>query len=154
MAEDSGQSVISALEAHVLPLVPGLAEQLAAGISVLDVGCGSGRIMMRLAQLYPNSQFTGMALSPEAIAGARAEAAAQGVPNIQFVVRDVSDRVALRPLSATLYRVGKGIYAYQSRLALAAAAAYHNDLSADRARPAPGPSASPPGRAMDRLDRL
>lgn len=51
MAEDSGQSALSSLESHVLPLVPGLAERLAAGIRVLDVGCGSGRIILRLAGL-------------------------------------------------------------------------------------------------------
>ena len=51
MAEDSGQSVLSSLESHVLPLVPGLTDQLAQGIRVFDVGCGSGRIMIRLAAL-------------------------------------------------------------------------------------------------------
>jgi len=49
MAEDSGQSVLSSLESHVLPLIPGLADRIATGIRVLDVGCGSGRIMNRLA---------------------------------------------------------------------------------------------------------
>ena len=51
MAEDSGQSVLSTLESHVLPIVPGLADRLAAGIRLLDVGCGSGRILNRLAEL-------------------------------------------------------------------------------------------------------
>ena len=63
MAEDSGQSVLSSLESHILPLVPGLTERLAAGIRMLDVGCGRGRIMNRLAELYPNSRFVGMDLS-------------------------------------------------------------------------------------------
>jgi Rv2258c-like winged HTH domain/Methyltransferase domain len=63
MAEDSGQSVLSSLESHILPLVPGLAEQLAQGIRVLDVGCGRGRIMNKLAELYPQSRFVGMDLS-------------------------------------------------------------------------------------------
>jgi hypothetical protein len=35
MAEDSGQSVLSSLESHVLPLVPGLTDRLAKGINVL-----------------------------------------------------------------------------------------------------------------------
>ena len=43
MAEDSGQSVLSSLESHILPLVPGLADRLAEGIRVLDLGCGRGR---------------------------------------------------------------------------------------------------------------
>ena len=74
MAEDSGQSVLSSLESHILPLVPGLTDRLAQGIRVLDVGCGSGRIVNRLAELYPRSTFVGMDLSTEAIGFARAEA--------------------------------------------------------------------------------
>jgi 2-polyprenyl-3-methyl-5-hydroxy-6-metoxy-1,4-benzoquinol methylase len=90
MAEDSGQSVLSSLESHVLPLVPGLTDRLATGIRMLDVGCGSGRILNRLAALYPNSRFTGMDLSQEAIESARADAAQQGLRNIEFVTVDLS----------------------------------------------------------------
>ncbi len=91
MAEDSGQSVLSSLESHILPLVPGLTERLAAGIRVLDVGCGRGRILHRLAELYPRSRFIGMDLAQEAIEHARAEAARQGLRNIEFVALDLSD---------------------------------------------------------------
>jgi 2-polyprenyl-3-methyl-5-hydroxy-6-metoxy-1,4-benzoquinol methylase len=91
MAEDSGQSVLSSLEAHILPLVPGLTDRLARGIRVLDVGCGRGLIMLRLAELYPNSQFLGMDLSEEATTFARRTAAAKGLRNLEFVAADVSD---------------------------------------------------------------
>src|SRR5712691_11148656 len=91
MAEDSGQSVLSSLESHILPLVPGLVSLLTAGIQVLDVGCGRGRIMNYLATLYPNSRFTGMDLSPEAIAFARDEATEKRLQNIEFVAVDMSD---------------------------------------------------------------
>ncbi len=96
MAEDSGLAVMSSLESHVLPLVPGLIERLAEGIRVLDVGCGSGRTMNRLAELYPNSRFAGMDLSAEAIANARGEAAQKGLRNIEFTERDLTgfDRTA------------------------------------------------------------
>jgi 2-polyprenyl-3-methyl-5-hydroxy-6-metoxy-1,4-benzoquinol methylase len=90
MAEDSGQSVLSSLESHILPLVPGLAEALEKGIRILDVGCGRGLIMMRLAELHPNSRFVGMDLSDEAIAFARREAARRGLNNIEFVASDMS----------------------------------------------------------------
>jgi len=91
MAEDSGQSVLSSLESHILPLVPGLIDRLAHGIHVLDVGCGSGRIMNRLAALFPASRFAGMDLSREAIDLAGREARQAGLQNIEFRVRDLSD---------------------------------------------------------------
>ncbi|HEY8599829.1 MAG TPA: class I SAM-dependent methyltransferase, partial [Thermomicrobiales bacterium] len=91
MQEDSGVSVLSSLESHVLPLVPGLIDQLSAGLRMLDVGCGSGRIVNRLAELYPNSTFTGLDFSAEAIGNARAESARRGLRNTTFIVRDLSD---------------------------------------------------------------
>ncbi|MGH9202406.1 MAG: class I SAM-dependent methyltransferase, partial [Vicinamibacterales bacterium] len=84
MAEDSGQSVLSSLESHILPLVPGLTARLTKGIRVLDAGCGRGRIITRLAELYPHSNFVGLDLSADAIGHARAEASTKGVDNIQF----------------------------------------------------------------------
>jgi ubiquinone/menaquinone biosynthesis C-methylase UbiE len=91
MAEDSGQSVLSSLESHILPLVAGLTARLAKGIRMLDVGCGSGRILNRLAEQYPNSRFIGMDLSPEAIGNARREASQKGLRNVEFIARDLSD---------------------------------------------------------------
>jgi 2-polyprenyl-3-methyl-5-hydroxy-6-metoxy-1,4-benzoquinol methylase len=91
MAEDSGQSVLSSLESHVLPLVPGLRERLSAGLRMCDVGCGSGRIVNRLAELFPRSSFRGLDLSREAIATARAEAAGKGLTNVEFAAVDLSD---------------------------------------------------------------
>jgi 2-polyprenyl-3-methyl-5-hydroxy-6-metoxy-1,4-benzoquinol methylase len=91
MAEDSGQSVLSSLESHVLPLIPGLAGRLAAGIRMLDVGCGRGRIITRLAELFPHSHFTGIDLSVPAIQYARNEAASRGLKNVEFISKDLSD---------------------------------------------------------------
>jgi 2-polyprenyl-3-methyl-5-hydroxy-6-metoxy-1,4-benzoquinol methylase len=91
MAEDSGQSVLSSLESHILPLVPGLTDSLQRGIRVLDLGCGRGLIMMRLAELYPKSRFVGLDLSEEAIVFARDEAARRSLRNIKFSALDLSD---------------------------------------------------------------
>jgi 2-polyprenyl-3-methyl-5-hydroxy-6-metoxy-1,4-benzoquinol methylase len=91
MAEDSGLSVLSSLESHILPLVPELRDRLARGIRVLDVGCGRGRIITQLAALYPQSHFTGMDLSEEAIGFARREATSRGLDNVRFVAVDLSD---------------------------------------------------------------
>lgn len=91
MAEDSGQSVLALIESHILPLAPDLTNRLSKGIRMLDVGCGRGRILNKLADLYPDSRFVGMDLSGEAIEYAQAEASRAGHTNIKFVVADVSN---------------------------------------------------------------
>lgn len=90
MAEESANSVVARLESHIIPLVPGLAERLAQGIDVLDVGCGRGAAMLALAERYPSSRFTGVDLSEETIAHAAAEAQRRGLVNVDFVAGDAS----------------------------------------------------------------
>jgi len=91
MAEDSGQSVISSLESHILPLVPHINERLSTGIRMLDAGCGRGRILHKLASLYPASHFVGMDLSRESIAHARDEAGKAGLHNLEFHETNLTD---------------------------------------------------------------
>jgi 2-polyprenyl-3-methyl-5-hydroxy-6-metoxy-1,4-benzoquinol methylase len=91
MAEESDQTTVAALVDHIVPLIPGGAAALEAGIDVLDVGCGAGRALNLLADTYPRSRFTGFDLSPEAIGSARAEASDRGLANVRFEVRDVTD---------------------------------------------------------------
>ena len=91
MAEDSGLSVLSSLETHILPLVPGLSDRLRDGTRMLDAGCGSGRIVNRLAGLFPASRFVGMDLSNEALRSARDEASVKGLKNVEFMTVDLSD---------------------------------------------------------------
>jgi SAM-dependent methyltransferase len=90
MAEDSGQTVLPALKDHILPLVPELTERLEAGIRVLDVGCGRGRALNRMAEWFPDSRFVGLDLSDEAIAFAGQEAERRGNGNVVFLARDLS----------------------------------------------------------------
>jgi len=91
MEEDSGQSVLSALESHIVPLVRGLKEKLDAGISVVDLGCGRGRIIVRLAELHPRSKFTGVDLDEGAVGFGRALAARKNLSNVDFQTKDLSD---------------------------------------------------------------
>ncbi len=56
----------------------------------MDVGCGSGRAINRMAQEFPRSKFTGYDFSDEAIANAKAEAARLGVENARFEVRNLT----------------------------------------------------------------
>jgi len=90
MAEESAQTIVSGLFEHILPLAPGLTEKLQKGIEVLDVGCGSGRALIQMAARFPNSSFTGYDFSEEAVNSANREAAARGLNNIGFEVKDVA----------------------------------------------------------------
>jgi 2-polyprenyl-3-methyl-5-hydroxy-6-metoxy-1,4-benzoquinol methylase len=91
MAEESARTVVAALEEHILPLVPGLDGRLTRGLDVLDVGCGAGRALMRMAEMYPASRFAGHDVSEEAIGLARAEASRREISNVRFEVRDVAE---------------------------------------------------------------
>lgn len=90
MAEDSGQSVMHSLIDVILPIVPGIIEALESGIDVLDIGCGRGMALNLMARTFPNSRFTGMDLSEDAIYFARETAAANGTTNVQFIQKDLS----------------------------------------------------------------
>jgi SAM-dependent methyltransferase len=70
--------------------VPGLAEALRKGISVLDIGCGSGHAMNVLAREFPASRFTGYDIGDDAIEAATAESRAMGLRNSAFKVHDVA----------------------------------------------------------------
>ncbi len=90
MAAESAQTVVAALTGHILPLAPGLRDQLQAGIDVLDIGCGSGKAACALAQAFPNSRFVGYDLCDDAIAAARDEADRLGLTNVRFEARDIT----------------------------------------------------------------
>lgn len=88
MAEESGQTVVAALEEHLLPLAPDMAAKMRAGCDVLDLGCGKGRAIMAMAAMFPKSRFTGWDFEQPAIDAANAEARERGLTNVRFEVRD------------------------------------------------------------------
>jgi len=90
MAEESAQTVVAVLTDHILPLALEVVERLQRGIDVLDIGCGSGRAICRMAAEFPNSRFVGYDLCDDAVHAARAEAQRQGLKNVRFEARDVS----------------------------------------------------------------
>lgn len=90
MAEESGQVFDATLVDVTIPMVPGLRERLVDGIDVADVGCGSGHAINLLAEAFPASRFVGFDFSEEGVAAGRAEAAAKGLSNARFEVRDVA----------------------------------------------------------------
>lgn len=99
MAEDSGQTVVAALNDHILPLVPDVSEKLREGIKVIDVGCGSGQAVALLAASFPNSHFTGLDISEEAVAVANETAKSKNLNNADFFVHDTAESFAIEQYS-------------------------------------------------------
>jgi SAM-dependent methyltransferase len=62
-----------------IPALDGVADKLAAGALVADVGCGHGASTMIMAEAYPNSEFVGFDYHPGSIEHARAAATAAGL---------------------------------------------------------------------------
>jgi len=90
MADESRQTVVIPLFEHLLPLAPGVREQLEKGIDVLDVGCGSGKALIKLAGEFPNSRFTGYDFSPDAVQNGQKEAGRLGLKNILFKAKNAA----------------------------------------------------------------
>ena len=89
MAEDSYQTAVLGMD-FILPIVPGLTERLQAGIDVIDVGCGAGKVMLSLAEKFPASRFTGVDLCADAFAETTIAAARLGLSNLTLKARDLS----------------------------------------------------------------
>ena len=90
MAEESDGTVVEGLFDNVLPLIPGIAEQLERGIDVLDIGCGSGGALIALAKRFPASRFVGRDMCDEPIERAQQHAERLSLDNVLFEVADVS----------------------------------------------------------------
>ena len=84
----------------IVPLVAGLAERLAAGARVADIGCGTGHSTNLLARAFPRSTFIGYDISTDAVERARAEAGGWGLANVRFEVLDVARLPADPPFDA------------------------------------------------------
>lgn len=74
-----------------IPSMPAVQAKLEAGCDYADVGCGSGRALIKLAEAFPKSRFTGYDNFPTQIELARANLAAAGL----------ADRVTLEVADAT-----------------------------------------------------
>lgn len=66
-----------------------LLPRLKPGLSLLDVGCGPGTITLDLAARLNPGRVTAVEVTADALELTRAEAARQGVDNIDFAVADV-----------------------------------------------------------------
>jgi SAM-dependent methyltransferase len=74
-----------------LPAMPDVQARLERGAQVADVGCGRGRALIKLAQVFPKSRYTGYDVFGPTIERATANARAAGVADrVRFAQRDVS----------------------------------------------------------------
>jgi SAM-dependent methyltransferase len=91
LERSTGTSFDHGLVQSWIPAIDGLEERLRDGVLVADVGCGTGRALIRLAEAFPNSRFHGYDVAEAAVEGARAAVKAAGV----------EDRVEIRLLDAS-----------------------------------------------------
>ncbi|MFB2550745.1 class I SAM-dependent methyltransferase [Ensifer soli] len=61
------------------------------GASVLEVGCGTGRNLARIARRYPGVRLFGLDISAEMLVSARASLARSGRPDARLLVADATD---------------------------------------------------------------
>jgi SAM-dependent methyltransferase len=64
-----GLQVVTAKK--ILPNLPGLAERLATGGALLEVGCGTGNFLLQAAKAFPNARLAGVDIDDESLATAR-----------------------------------------------------------------------------------
>jgi 2-polyprenyl-3-methyl-5-hydroxy-6-metoxy-1,4-benzoquinol methylase len=88
MADSKRQVVDEDYVRAMIALVPGLEARLLAGACVLDVGCGSGAVLLTLARMFPRSGFRGYDISERAIAEANERLEESGLRNVEFALGD------------------------------------------------------------------
>lgn len=67
-----------------LPQLDGVAEKLAAGGAVADIGCGTGVALIEMAKAYPASRFHGYDISEHALTHAERYRQESGLGNVTF----------------------------------------------------------------------
>ena len=87
----------------VLPSIAPLAEVLNAGGSLLEVGCGSARLQLQLAQAFPGANCIGVDIDPTGLAAARQAVAEAGLgARVRIVEGDVASAVPAASVDAVL----------------------------------------------------
>jgi SAM-dependent methyltransferase len=74
----------------ILPEVSGALQRLRDGIDVLDVGCGTGHEVIRMAQEFPASRFIGLDIDRRALEAAQERTLRLGLTNARFEERDAA----------------------------------------------------------------
>ncbi len=89
----SNQGIPPAYIFLIIPSIPELKERLETGIKVLDVGCGSGSLIIQLAKAFSNSRFVGIEIDKFAVADAQRSIKENGVEGRVSVVPANADSI-------------------------------------------------------------
>lgn len=91
MAQDSAARFDACLLDQVIPAIPGAQDLLEDGISLADVGCGSGHALLILAEAFPASSFVGIDFSQEVLDVGAKRANERGLDNVEFIALDAAE---------------------------------------------------------------
>jgi len=87
-----GLQVLSARK--LLPELAGLKAQLDAGGTVLELGCGTGRHLLQLAQAFPQARVIGIDIDPTSMKAARAAIEQAGLAGrVTLVAGDIGEAI-------------------------------------------------------------
>ncbi len=109
----SDQAIPAGYMFMLIPSVEGLRERLDAGIRILDVGCGSGILMVQLAKAFPKCEFVGVEVDRFAVEDARKHIRDSGVQGrvaafyIDADGMDYDREFDLVNLSLVLHEIGR-----------------------------------------------
>jgi SAM-dependent methyltransferase len=73
------------VDACLSQIIPALTPVLRPGATILDLGCGIGRLTLPLARDFPGVSFVGLDLSPKMVTTARTSAKQHGQRNVRFL---------------------------------------------------------------------
>ncbi len=94
MSRSSGVRYKNLLLQQWLPSMPGVMAMLERGVNVVDIGCGRGAALMRMAEAFPNSTFAGIDAFAPQVEGANARAEEAGLSSrLTFSVGDGAEKL-------------------------------------------------------------
>jgi cyclopropane fatty-acyl-phospholipid synthase-like methyltransferase len=97
----------------ILPGLAGLAARLAAGGSMLEIGCGTGNFLLQAAKAFPDARIAGVDIDDESLAKARDKVQKAGLQNRITLHKEKVDDAAASfdacVMIEVLHEIGPGI---------------------------------------------